>query len=237
VVHRGIASGGRLVAADSKRFSGEIDMPGAGLEPARPKAAGFKPAVYHQFHHPGGAKSMPVTRPARAQAMHAPRRPCSFAWHVGRPASVNRMDERERVLLTLAGVRVFMGVFWLVNLLWRLPTDFGDGGHWGLRRILEQARDHGISPPVRSLVPHVTVVGWLVFAVELLTGLLLVFGLVTRLGAALGLLQAIVLTLFLGNAPGEWLYGYLMLVLLSALLLALPVSRRLSIDDGLGRDP
>ena len=79
--------------------------------------------------------------------------------------------------------------------------------------------------------------GWLVFAAGLMTGLSLVFGLVTRLGAALGLLQAIVLALFLGNAPGEWLYGYLMLVLLSALLLLLPVSRRLSLDDALGRDP
>ena len=44
------------------------------------------------------------------------------------------MDERERVLLTLAGVRAFMGVFWLVNVLWRLPTDFGKGEYWGLPR-------------------------------------------------------------------------------------------------------
>ena len=152
------------------------------------------------------------------------------------------MDERERVLLTLAGVRVFMGVFWLVNLFWRLPTDFGAGNYWGVPHILEIARARGISPPVRSfvvhvLVPHMSAVGWIVFAAGLLTGLSLVFGLVTRLGAALGLLQAVVLTLFLGNAPGEWLYGYLMLVLLSLLLLLLPVSRRLSLDDALGRDP
>jgi uncharacterized membrane protein YphA (DoxX/SURF4 family) len=152
------------------------------------------------------------------------------------------MDERERVLLTLAGVRVFMGVFWLVNLLSRLPTDFGKGNYWGLPHILETARHYGISPPVRSFVvhvlaPHMTTVGWLVFVAGLFTGLSLVFGLATRLGAALGVLQAIVLTLFLGNAPGEWLYGYLMLVLLSALLLLLPVSRRLSVDDVLGRDP
>jgi hypothetical protein len=152
------------------------------------------------------------------------------------------MDERERVLLTLAGVRVFMGVFWLVNLLWRLPTDFGEGNYWGLPRSLEIARTHGISPPVRSFVthvlaPHTSTVGWLLFAAGLITGVSLVFGLVTRLGAALGLLQAIVMTLFLANAPGEWLYGYLMLILLSALLLLLPVSRRLSLDDALGRDP
>ena len=51
----------------------------------------------------------------------------------------------------------------------------------------------------------------MLFIVGLFTGLSLVFGLVTRLGAALGLLQAIVITLFVANAPGEWLYGYLML--------------------------
>jgi uncharacterized membrane protein YphA (DoxX/SURF4 family) len=152
------------------------------------------------------------------------------------------MDERERVLLTLAGVRVFMGVFWLVNLLWRLPTDFGAGNYWGLPHIFEVARAYGFTPAVRSLVddvlaPHTTPVGWLLFILGLLTGLSLVLGLVTRLGAAFGLLQAVVLTLFLGNAPGQWLYGYLMLVLLSALLLLLPVSRRLSLDDALGREP
>jgi uncharacterized membrane protein YphA (DoxX/SURF4 family) len=139
-------------------------------------------------------------------------------------------------------VRVFMGVFWLVNLLWRLPTDFGQGNYWGLPRTFAIAHAHGVTPPVRSLVgdvlvPHTTIAGWLLFALGLLTGLSLVLGFVTRLGAAFGLLQAIVLTLFLGNAPGQWLYGYLMLILLSALLLLLPVSRRLSVDDALGREP
>ena len=41
-------------------------------------------------------------------------------------------------------------------------------------------------------------------------------GYLTRVGAALGLLQAIAITLLVANAPGEWLYGYLMLILLSA---------------------
>jgi uncharacterized membrane protein YphA (DoxX/SURF4 family) len=82
-----------------------------------------------------------------------------------------------------------------------------------------------------------TVVGWTVFIVGLLTGISLILGLLTRLGAALGLLQALAITALLANAPGEWLYGYLMLILLSALLLLLPVSRRMSLDDALGRDP
>ncbi len=152
------------------------------------------------------------------------------------------MDERERVLLSLAGVRAFMGVFWLVNLLWRLPTDFGKGNYRGLPRTLELAKAHAFTPPLRSLVdnvliPHTTVLGWLLFALGLITGLSLLVGLLTRLGAVLGLLQAIAITLLIANAPGEWLYGYLMLILLSALLLLLPVSRRMSLDDALGRDP
>ena len=153
------------------------------------------------------------------------------------------MDERERVLLTLAGVRVFMGVFWLVNLLWRLPTDFGEGNYWGLPRTFEVARTHGVDAARaeprrrRARAAHD---GRRLAAVHRRAAhrpLARARAIVTRLGAALGLLQAIVMTLFLANAPGEWLYGYLMLILLSALLLLLPVSRRLSLDDALGRDP
>ncbi len=152
------------------------------------------------------------------------------------------MDERERVLLTLAGVRAFMGVFWLVNLLWKLPTDFGEGEYWGLPRTLEVAAGHAFTPLLRSLVddvliPQISVLGWVLFIAGLATGLSLLLGYMTRVGATLGLVQAISITLLVANAPGEWLYGYLMLVLLSALLLLLPVSRRMSLDDALGRDP
>ena len=86
-------------------------------------------------------------------------------------------------------------------------------------------------------MPHVTVAGWLLFIVGLPTGLSLVLGILTRLGASLGLLQAIVMTLFLANAPGQWLYGYLMRRLASRADLLFPVSRRLSLDDALGREP
>ena len=109
-------------------------------------------------------------------------------------------------------------------------------------RAFRVARDHALTSPLRSfaddvLIPHTTAFGWIIFLAGLLTGLSLVLGLATRVGAALGLLQAIAITLLVANAPGEWLYGYLMFVLLSGLLLVLPVSRRLSFDDALGRDP
>jgi hypothetical protein len=152
------------------------------------------------------------------------------------------MDERERVLLSLAGVRVFMGALWLLNLLWKLPPDFGKGEYWGLPRAFRVAHAHALTSPLRRfagdvLIPHTTAFGWILFVAGLLTGVSLVLGLATRVGAALGLVQAIAITLLVANAPGEWLYGYLMFILLSSLLLLLPVSRRLSLDDALGRDP
>jgi hypothetical protein len=152
------------------------------------------------------------------------------------------MDERERVLLSLAGVRAFMGALWLLNLLWKLPPDFGKGEYWGLPRAFAVARHHAFSSPLRRLagdvlVPHTTAFGWIIFLLGLVTGLSLLLGFLTRLGAALGLVQAIAITLLVANAPGEWLFGYLMFILLSALMLLLPVSRRMSLDDALGRDP
>jgi uncharacterized membrane protein YphA (DoxX/SURF4 family) len=152
------------------------------------------------------------------------------------------MDERERVLLTLAGVRVFMGVFWLVSLLTKLPTDFGGDGYGGLDRTLARAHDHALTPVLRSLVddvlePHRAIAGWVVFLVTLVTGVSLALGLATRVGGVLGLLHALAATALVGTAPGEWLYGGLMLIVLSLLMLLLPVSRRLSVDDALGRDP
>ncbi len=118
------------------------------------------------------------------------------------------MDERERVLLTLAGVRAFMGVFWLVNVLWRLPTDFGKGEYWGLPRTLDVARHYALTPLLRSLVddvliPHLSVLGWILFFVGLATGLSLVLGYMTRLGAVLGLIQAVAITLLLGQRTGR----------------------------------
>ena len=110
------------------------------------------------------------------------------------------MDERERVLLTLAGVRAFMGVFWLVNLLWKLPTDFGKGEYLGLPRTLDVGEGHAFTPLLRSLVddvliPHISVLGWVLFIAGLATGLSLLLGYMTRVGAALGLVQAISVTL------------------------------------------
>ena len=126
------------------------------------------------------------------------------------------MDERERVLLTLAGMRALMGIVWLSLLLGKLPPDFGRHDRDGLMH---------------------TFFGYVIVLVELVAGVLLLTGFSTRLGAWLGLSLAILMVIFLGPAPHTWRFALVLFVAWHVVLLATPCARRLSLDDRLGRDP
>jgi thiosulfate dehydrogenase [quinone] large subunit len=152
------------------------------------------------------------------------------------------VDERERVLVTLAGMRALMGAVWLSLLVGKLPPHFGRHDRDGLRHTFEVARQHAVTGPLRGLVhrlviPHFTLFAWIVFLLELTAGLLLVTGFYTRAGAWLGLGLALVTVVFLGNAPHNWRFALVLLVAWHVVLLATPCARRLSLDDRLGRDP
>jgi uncharacterized membrane protein YphA (DoxX/SURF4 family) len=141
--------------------------------------------------------------------------------------------------LTLAGARMLAGSIWLVNLEWKLPPDFaGDDAH-GLSRTLTTASTHAVEP-FRTLagdvlLPHLSATGWTVFAVELVAGVLLLIGWRTTLGAALGVAEALAVTAFTAQAPGEHLWSYVLLVAVNAVPLLAPASARLSVDAWLGR--
>jgi thiosulfate dehydrogenase [quinone] large subunit len=152
------------------------------------------------------------------------------------------VDERERVLLTLAGMRALMGVVWLSLLLGKLPPDFGRHDRDGLMHTFELARQHAVIGPLRDLVrrvviPHFTFFGYVIVLVELVAGVLLLTGFSTRLGAWLGLSLAILMVIFLGPAPHTWRFALVLFVAWHVVLLATPCARRLSLDDRLGRDP
>jgi thiosulfate dehydrogenase [quinone] large subunit len=152
------------------------------------------------------------------------------------------VDERERVLVTLAAMRALMGVIWLSHLIWKLPPSFGRHRGSGLMSSFTFAEQYAVIGPLRDLVrdeviPHFTLFGYIVFAVEATAGILLLIGLFTRVGAAFGLAQAIVISLFVGGAPHEWRFGLVLFIAWHVVLLATPCARRLSLDDRLGRDP
>jgi thiosulfate dehydrogenase [quinone] large subunit len=145
-----------------------------------------------------------------------------------------------RALLVLAGARMVLGALWLANLAWKLPPDFGRDDPEGLLYNFELAAEHAIGAPLRALaedvlIPHFTLFGWLLFLVELAVGLSLLLGLWTRVGAMLGVLQSIAITLLVVRAPDEWVWTYVLLVVLGLVVALTPSAARLSLDARLGR--
>ena len=156
------------------------------------------------------------------------------------PDRVVSRDRRfQRMAATLAVLRIMVGLLWLTNLHWKLPPDFGRDDPRGLQHYLLVADQHAFGP-MRTLVhdvvlPHYTTAGWVVFTVELVAGVLLLTGWHTSVGAALGLVQAVIIASLVAGAPGEWRWGYVMLIALNAVPLAAPANIRFSIDAALGR--
>jgi uncharacterized membrane protein YphA (DoxX/SURF4 family) len=152
------------------------------------------------------------------------------------------VDERERVLVTLAAMRVLMGILWLSHLVWKLPPNFGRHRSNGLMHSFMFAERYAVIGPLRDLVrdeviPHFTLFGSIVFVVEVTAGISLLAGFYTRVGASLGLAQAIAISLFVGGAPHEWRFGLVLFIAWHIVLLTTPCARRFSLDDRLGRDP
>ena len=135
----------------------------------------------------------------------------------------------------LAGLRIFTGAIWLANLSWKLPPDFGRDDPEGLLYNFQRAEQHAVFGFLQTFVRDTVIPGFttwaaLVFAVEALAGVLLVLGLGTRLGALVGLVQAVIITLLVVQAPDEWAWTYAMLIVLQLVLLTTPSAERLSLD-------
>jgi uncharacterized membrane protein YphA (DoxX/SURF4 family) len=155
------------------------------------------------------------------------------------PERLGRADV-DRMALVLAALRIFVGIIWLANLSWKLPPDFGRDQPRGLLYSFREAEHWAIVGPLRhvmrsEVIPHFTLFGWIVFLVELTAGILLTAGLATRLGALIGTGQAVIITVLVGRAPTEWIWGYAMFVLLNALPLVTRSNARLSVDRLRGR--
>ena len=146
----------------------------------------------------------------------------------------------DNTLRVLAGARILLGVLWLANLTWKLPPDFGRDDPKGLLYNFQLASAHAVVAPLRRLaedvlIPHFTLFGWMVFVVELAIGLSLLLGLWTRVGALLGVVQSIAITLLVVRAPDEWVWTYVLFVAMSLVVALTPSGERLSLDARLRR--
>ena len=140
--------------------------------------------------------------------------------------------------VVVTGIRIVLGIFWLLQLTWKPPPSFGCPDA-GLCLWLNLEAQHPLIPLyadfVRSVVlPNVYLFGWITTLVEVAIGLSLLLGLFTRLGALVGVLWTMNLLIGLANVPNEqgWYYGFL--ILLNLLFVGLGASGQLSVDRARG---
>jgi hypothetical protein len=137
----------------------------------------------------------------------------------------------EPTLTILALVRIFFGLLWVEQLVWKMPPTYG-----GLRSFVEREVQATIVPGYGFIVKNIflanfPLLGTGVWTTELLVAVSLLLGLFTHFGAALALLLSLQLYIGLAYAPGEWYWTYGMLILLSLVLLVVPAGRRLGLDQ------
>jgi uncharacterized membrane protein YphA (DoxX/SURF4 family) len=128
-------------------------------------------------------------------------------------------------------LRVIVGTMWWQQSLWKVPPHYD----WGLIHWMQEMVERGSiqlqSDLVRDLVlPNIRIFGPLVYAIEVAIAVSLILGLATRLGALLGALMSINLWLGLYNAPGEWPWTYMFLVVIQLVYLIDPPGRSLGVD-------
>jgi uncharacterized membrane protein YphA (DoxX/SURF4 family) len=149
-----------------------------------------------------------------------------------------RADPAQRTVrhVGIGILRFIVACMWWQQSLWKIPPHWD----WGLIHWMEEMVAHAStelqSVLVRDLVlPNIALFGPLVYLIEVAIAVSLILGLLTRAGAALGALMAINLWLGLYNAPGEWPWTYMFLVVIQLLFVIDPPGRSLGIDDLLWR--
>jgi uncharacterized membrane protein YphA (DoxX/SURF4 family) len=128
-------------------------------------------------------------------------------------------------------LRVMVGTMWWQQSLWKVPPHWD----WGLIHWMEEMVKHAAIPLQSTLVrdfvlPNIGVFGPLVYAIEVAIAVSLLLGVLTRLGGALGALMAINLWFGLYNAPGEWPWTYMFLIVIQLLFAIDPPGRSLGFD-------
>ncbi|MEM7111966.1 MAG: TQO small subunit DoxD [Chloroflexota bacterium] len=130
---------------------------------------------------------------------------------------------------------MLIGILWLFSLRWKLPPDFIPASGRGLMDWLLLEIQHPTFPfyanfVETTVIPNFLLFAWLIFLAELLTGISLLTGTLTRLGALVGLLMSLNLGIGLLEVPGEWPWSYAMMAMWHGTFLITAPGRLLGVD-------
>ena len=82
----------------------------------------------------------------------------------------------------------------------------------------------------RLVLPNFIFFAWMVLLVEASLGAFLLIGLATRFWAVVGIAQTVVIMLSVLNAPHEWYWSYLLMLLVHMALFATAAGRYAGLD-------
>ncbi len=155
------------------------------------------------------------------------------------------MEERTTIrwlsataaLWPLALARLLYGVLWWQQSKWKVPSDdFGRKSGGGLWYWVQQEIQYPTVTAykdflVNVMIPHWTFFGWMTLITETFIGVTLVLGLFTRLGSLVAIGMAANITIGILSVPHEWVWTYVMLIMLAALFLLTDAGRSVGVDS------
>ena len=126
--------------------------------------------------------------------------------------------------------RVLVGCLWWQKSMWKVPPHYDE-----LLRVLDAMAQHTALPMQATTIhaveiPHIALFGPLVYGMEVVTALCLILGVLSRLGALVGLVLAAFLWLGWYSVPDGWPWGFATLVILHALWACRAPGRSLGAD-------
>jgi uncharacterized membrane protein YphA (DoxX/SURF4 family) len=156
-------------------------------------------------------------------------------------ASLDRIGQIGMII-----ARLIIGYMWITQLQWKLPPQFGCPPDFAVSTSL-QARTTGLCDwtglmaeyskiPAHGefvknvIVPNLSWMGWGIWLMEAFIAVSLILGLLSRLGALLGFVQAVNLYIGLTAIPFEWYWTYGMLYTLHIIFFSVPPGRYWGID-------
>ena len=111
-------------------------------------------------------------------------------------------------------VRFLLGSFWWEQSLWKFPTDTGGLEYWTNQEVQHSAFAIQGTLTKAIVLPIFEPFAYCVYGFEALVAILLLLGLFTRVVSSLGAVLIASLWLGLYNAPGEWPWSYVFLLVL-----------------------
>jgi thiosulfate dehydrogenase (quinone) large subunit len=154
---------------------------------------------------------------------------------------LNILDQKTRGLI-LGLCRIGVGLMWLANIHWKVPTDFGETNKGGLYKYSASILRQSTFAPFKwftetILLPNFGFFGWFTLLSEVTLALLLLAGYKTKLvalgGAAMSL--PIMLTVLYYDRAEEWSWSYLLMIMAHLLLFASDAGKHIGLDGVLTR--